>query len=181
MSIYEQTRNAAENIVPPASYYINVEGFLYCNCKTFARKMAKTVNGNFDETNFLNFKFMIIPNVVQKDHKQTNITENELELRKELQKMILNKYKSISSFSIKHGFDKSDLSKFLKGTKDWQVNKFFKLLSALKSELTIHEEETPTKGKLNREKFKIQFDPDHWQKFMKSLKINSTVIGNFKL
>lgn len=177
--MYQQANETAETIKPQQPYYIDLEGCLYCRDKKFAIQYAVKVGSKVKETDFENFSYKI-EYVVQKDHKSESkskiklleLTEQEIELRKGFKKLIDDKYKSLSSFAAQHSFDKSDLSKFLKGQKDWQLNKFCRLNAALKTEITVHEEETPTKGRLSRYNFKLQFDPQFWHKFMTSLKIN---------
>lgn len=88
------------------------------------------------------------------------------QLRRHFEMMISDKYKSISSFASTHGMDKSDLSKFLRGKKDWQLLKVIKLLIALKGELeikSIAEDHTNT-GRLT---LNLQFDEENGAKFWK--------------
>lgn len=90
--------------------------------------------------------------------------EQQEQLKKGIEMMILEKYKSLSSFATAAGFDKSDLSKFLNGKKDWQVTKLLKLLSFLKCEITIKSESTDGSehGRLTT---KLEYDDQAGQKF----------------
>ena len=98
------------------------------------------------------------------------LSEQEIaeQLRRFFKDAISDKYKSNSAFAKTHSFDKSDLSRFLKGDKDWQLFKIIRLMAALKVNFQLKTEsiDHTDRGRLT---FNIDFDPDDDEKFWKSL------------
>jgi|TARA_R110000737_G_C14207698_1_gene418516 predicted transcriptional regulator len=86
------------------------------------------------------------------------------QIREYIKAMILKQYKSISKFAAISGIDKSDLSKFLRNQKDWQLTKVLKLFTLLQSELTINSLSKSFNDK-DRISLNLQFDNESDNKF----------------
>ena len=60
-----------------------------------------------------------------------------LEFSSNAKQLVFEKYKSVSACAREAGFDRSDLSRFLKGQKDWGIKKVMKLGRALGKQITF--------------------------------------------